>query len=64
MKVLEIEGAKPLSGSINIGGAKNSAVALIPACILSNNLTFLEKDKKRWHKATKSILPFPILDTF
>ena len=41
MKVLEIEGAKPLSGSINIGGAKNSAVALIPACILSNNLTTL-----------------------
>lgn len=41
MKVLEIEGAKPLSGAINIGGAKNSAVALIPACILSNNLTTL-----------------------
>ena len=41
MKVLEIEGNKPLSGTINIGGAKNSAVALIPACILGNNLTTL-----------------------
>ena len=41
MKVLEIEGNRPLSGTINIGGAKNSAVALIPACILGNNLTTL-----------------------
>ncbi len=41
MKILEVEGKLPLTGSINIGGAKNSAVALIPACILSNNLTTL-----------------------
>jgi len=41
MKILEVEGNLPLTGSINIGGAKNSAVALIPACILSNNLTTL-----------------------
>ena len=34
MKILEIEGNKPLSGTIRIGGAKNSAVALIPAAIL------------------------------
>ena len=46
MKVLEIEGAKPLSGAINIGGAKNSAVALIPAAILSNNKT---KNPVIWH---------------
>ena len=37
MKILEIEGNKPLTGTIRIGGAKNSAVALIPAAILTNN---------------------------
>lgn len=37
MKILEIEGNHPLSGSVRIGGAKNSAVALIPACILTKN---------------------------
>ena len=41
MKVLEIEGGKTLSGTIRISGAKNSAVALIPACLLSNNKTTL-----------------------
>ncbi len=34
MKKIVIEGGKTLSGEINIGGAKNSAVALIPAAIL------------------------------
>ena len=37
MKILEIEGNKTLIGTIRIGGAKNSAVALIPAAILTNN---------------------------
>lgn len=41
MKILEIEGNRPLIGSVGIGGAKNSAVALIPAAILSNNKTTL-----------------------
>lgn len=41
MKRLVINGNKPLTGTIHIGGAKNSAVALIPACILSNNKTTL-----------------------
>ena len=36
MKVLEIKGNKELSGTIRISGAKNSAVALIPAAILSD----------------------------
>lgn len=36
MKRLIIEGKKTLSGTIKIGGAKNSVVALIPAAILSN----------------------------
>ena len=37
MKILEIEGNRPLIGTVGIGGAKNSAVALIPAAILSDN---------------------------
>jgi len=37
MKILEIIGNKPLSGTVRIAGAKNSAVALIPACILTSN---------------------------
>ncbi len=37
MKFLEIEGNHSLSGTVRIGGAKNSAVALIPACILTKN---------------------------
>ncbi len=41
MKILEIDGNMPLSGTVRIGGAKNSAVALIPASILSNNKTTL-----------------------
>lgn len=35
MKILEIIGGEKLSGSIRISGAKNSAVALIPAAILA-----------------------------
>ena len=41
MKVLEIIGNAPLMGSVSIGGAKNSAVALIPATLLSNSKTTL-----------------------
>lgn len=36
MKVLKIKGNQVLSGSIRISGAKNSAVALIPATLLGN----------------------------
>ena len=36
MKVLKVIGNKTLSGSIRISGAKNSAVALIPATLLGN----------------------------
>lgn len=38
MKQIIIEGNKPLSGTIKIGGAKNSAVALIPAAILADGI--------------------------
>lgn len=34
MKKMIIHGGKRLSGSVTIGGAKNSTVALIPAAIL------------------------------
>lgn len=36
MKILEVVGNRPLSGTVRISGAKNSAVALIPACILTS----------------------------
>lgn len=36
MKQIKIDGGKKLNGIINIGGAKNSAVALVPASILSD----------------------------
>lgn len=36
MKKIIIEGSKPLRGTIKIGGAKNSVVALIPAAIMSS----------------------------
>lgn len=38
MEILKIEGGHTLSGTIEIGGAKNSAVALIPASILSDEV--------------------------
>lgn len=41
MKKIIIEGGHALSGVINIGGAKNSAVALIPAAILSDEFTII-----------------------
>lgn len=39
MKKIIIEGGNQLTGTINISGAKNSAVALIPAAILSDEQT-------------------------
>ena len=36
MKKIIIEGSNNLTGTINISGAKNSAVALLPAAILSD----------------------------
>lgn len=38
MKRIIIEGGVPLSGTITIGGAKNSAVALIPAALLADDI--------------------------
>ena len=41
MKVLKVQGNKKLTGSIRISGAKNSAVALIPATLLGNGIVTL-----------------------
>ena len=39
MKVIQIEGEKELTGTIRVSGAKNATVALIPAAILSDEIT-------------------------
>ncbi len=42
MDVYKITGGKPLQGSIKVSGAKNSAVALIPASILADSPVIIE----------------------
>ena len=42
MKKIVIEGGKRLSGTIEVAGAKNSAVALIPAAILSDGVVEID----------------------
>ena len=42
MKKMIIKGGKKLSGTIHINGAKNSAVALLPAAILSSDSTTIK----------------------
>lgn len=42
MKKIIIRGGKPLKGEVTVSGAKNSAVALIPAAILANSPIVLE----------------------
>lgn len=42
MDVYKIQGGKPLQGTISVSGAKNSAVALIPASILADSPVTLE----------------------
>jgi UDP-N-acetylglucosamine 1-carboxyvinyltransferase len=42
MDVYKITGGKPLKGSIKVSGAKNSAVALIPASILADSPVTIE----------------------
>ena len=38
MRVYKINGGKPLSGSVNISGAKNSSLAIISAAIMNNKI--------------------------
>lgn len=42
MDVYKIKGQNPLKGTIKVSGAKNSAVALIPASILANSTVTIE----------------------
>ncbi|SDB81545.1 UDP-N-acetylglucosamine 1-carboxyvinyltransferase [Pelagirhabdus alkalitolerans] len=42
MQKLFVEGGKTLNGSVRIGGAKNSAVALLPATILADDVVSIE----------------------
>ena len=42
MSKLLIEGGHTLSGVINVSGAKNSVVAIIPASILAENNAIIE----------------------
>ncbi len=46
MSKLLIQGGKPLSGTVRISGAKNSAVAIVAACILFRGETILENVPK------------------
>ncbi|MBR3362972.1 MAG: UDP-N-acetylglucosamine 1-carboxyvinyltransferase [Bacilli bacterium] len=62
MKVLKIKGGKNLTGTINIGGAKNSAVALVPAAILSDKTTISNVPEISDIKALKEILTYLNVD--
>ncbi|MGL5383668.1 MAG: UDP-N-acetylglucosamine 1-carboxyvinyltransferase [Culicoidibacterales bacterium] len=42
MRVFKVEGKYPLNGTIEVSGAKNSVVALIPAAILAGDVVVLE----------------------
>src|SRR5690554_1846394 len=42
MEKLFVEGGKKLNGRVHIGGAKNSAVALLPATILADSEVTIE----------------------
>src|SRR5690625_715659 len=42
MEKMFIEGGRPLSGKVRISGAKNSAVALVPAAILADSKVTIE----------------------
>ena len=42
MDVYKIKGGKQLTGTIKVSGAKNSAVALIPASILADSPVMIE----------------------
>ena len=42
MKKIKINGGKELKGTIKISGAKNSAVALVPASLLSDGIVTID----------------------
>lgn len=40
-EVLRIYGGKPLTGSVNVSGGKNAAVAIIPAALLAEDVSYI-----------------------
>ncbi|MBQ9011223.1 MAG: UDP-N-acetylglucosamine 1-carboxyvinyltransferase [Bacilli bacterium] len=58
MEILKIYGGKTLKGSIEIGGAKNSAVALVPAAILSDKVVINNVPNISDIEALKKILSY------
>lgn len=58
MKVLKINGGKTITGTIEIGGAKNSAVALVPAAILSDKTVISNVPEISDIKALEEILTY------
>ena len=49
MSKIKIEGGYKLTGEIEVSGAKNSAVALVPAAILCDEeVTISNVPNKRW----------------
>ena len=40
--VLRIRGGQPLRGSVNVSGGKNAAVAIIPAALLADDVSYIE----------------------
>ena len=46
MENFVIKGGKELFGDVNISGAKNAAVAIIPAAILANDVVRIENIPK------------------
>ena len=42
MEKIVINGGKPLSGEVSISGAKNAALGILPACILTEETMVIE----------------------
>jgi len=58
MKVLKIKGGNDISGTIEIGGAKNSAVALVPAAILCDRAVITNVPEISDIEALKQIINY------
>ena len=58
MKKILIEGNHLLSGTIKIGGAKNSAVALLPAAIMAKGVAMRIKPNNIWLVKLKTTTNF------
>ncbi|GAB5783243.1 hypothetical protein JMUB7526_28650 [Staphylococcus aureus] len=48
-EVIKIRGGRTLNGEVNISGAKNSAVAIIPATLLAQGLSLIHISEPTRH---------------